>query len=385
MLIAVDATPIREKPSGIGFYTLSLIRALAQLQAQANFELTIAYQPSLKNWLKGNFNPPLNLSNNFSIKCLPLPVTISALLSKFPNPIIPYYEKYLDKPDLLQGTDHYVYPARNSLKIMTIHDLTFIKYPEYTNSIVKSYTQRVKSCLNWTDAVITFAENTKQEICEYLNVSPERIFITPQASRYYPDYLTQTDGNELAKTVNYPWDQPYILFVSTLEPRKNLVNLIKAFNLLKQDTKIPHNLVLIGQPGWNYQNILKEINNSPWQQNIYRLGYLSDDLVALFYQEADVFVYPSFYEGFGLPVLEAMTLGAPVVTSNTSSLPEVTGDAAILVDPQNVEEMGAGIFQVISDRQLRDQLIQLGKQRANLFSWENTAKATVNIYRTLLG
>lgn len=384
MLIAVDATPIREKPSGIGFYTLSLIRALAQLQSQANFTLTIAYQPSVKNWLKGNFSPPLNLSNNFSLKSLPLPVTISNLLTKFPNPIIPYCERYLDNPDILHGTDHYVYPVRNSLKIMTIHDVTFMKYPKYTNSIVKTYTQRVKSCLKWTDAIITFAENTKQEISEYLNVSQDRIFITPQASRYYPDYLIQTDTNQLANTVNYPWEQPYILFVSTLEPRKNLVNLIKAFNLLKQEAKIPHNLVLIGQPGWHYQNIFDEINKSPWQQDIYVLGYLSDDLVALFYQEADVFIYPSFYEGFGLPVLEAMTLGAPVVTSNTSSLPEVAGDAAILINPQNVEEIAAGIFRVISDRQLRDQLIQLGKERAKLFSWEKTAQATIYIYRSLL-
>lgn len=371
--IAVDATPIREKPSGIGIYTLNLINSLAQ---QEEIQLSIAYQPSVKKWLRGDlsFSNPFNLQPNPYI--IPIPVTISNFLGKIPNPVLPYLEKKLNVPDIVHGTDHYVYPCRNSQKIMTIHDLTFIKYPNYTNSITKTYSNRIKQCLKWTDLVITFSQSTKKDIVEYLRVKPERIYVTPQASRYSSEYLFH-------KTNKYDFSKPYILFVSTIEPRKNIKTLVDAFNILKQKHKLEHQLVLIGQKGWNCKPILAAIENSPWQNQIHQLGYLSDREVALFYTKADVFVYPSYYEGFGLPVLEAMTLGAPVVTSNTSSLPEVAGDAALLIDPHDPTQLADAILRVISDPQLRQELIQKGKERAKLFSWERTAKETIKAYKYL--
>ncbi|MHC5719148.1 MAG: glycosyltransferase family 4 protein, partial [Nostoc sp.] len=167
-------------------------------------------------------------------------------------------------------------------------------------------------------------------------------------------------------------------------PRKNINAIISAFNFLKNRYKIEHQLVLIGKKGWNYQPIFTAIENSPWKNEIHHLDYLSNELVVLFYSIADVFVYPSHYEGFGLPVLEAMTLGAPVVTSNTSSIPEVTGDAAILIDPDDYMQLAEAILQVISDSQLRQDLINKGKIRANLFSWERTAEQTLKAYRSIL-
>ncbi|PHM07757.1 hypothetical protein CK516_25020 [Nostoc sp. 'Peltigera malacea cyanobiont' DB3992] len=169
-----------------------------------------------------------------------------------------------------------------------------------------------------------------------------------------------------------------------MEPRKNINTIITAFNFLKEKYKIEHQLILIGKKGWNYQPVFAAIENSPWRNQIHHLNYLSNELVALFYSKADVFVYPSHYEGFGLPVLEAMTLGAPVISSNTSSIPEVTGDAAILVDPNNPVQLAEAILKVISDSQLRQELINKGKARAKLFSWERTAKETLNAYRTLI-
>jgi glycosyltransferase involved in cell wall biosynthesis len=173
------------------------------------------------------------------------------------------------------------------------------------------------------------------------------------------------------------------LLVSTLEPRKNIINAIKAFNYLKNTEKIEHQLVIIGQKGWQYKPILAAIANSPWQKDIHYLGYLSDRQVAYFYSQAEVFVYPSYYEGFGLPVLEAMSLGAPVVTSNTSSLPEVAGDAALLIDPRDPIQLAEAILKVISDSQLRHLMVKKGKERAKLFSWEKTAKETINAYKSL--
>jgi len=270
---------------------------------------------------------------------------------------------------------------------MTIHDLTFIKYPSYATSIVQSYRSRIQRCLAGTDGVITFAQSTKQDIIDYFQVEPSRIFLTPQASRYSANTLdleALQSLESLKSELAYDFSQPYLLFVSTLEPRKNVEGLISAFNQLKQQTQIPHQLVLIGQRGWKYQAILSAIANSPVAAQIHSLQYLSDQALALFYKHAEVFIYPSFYEGFGLPVLEAMTLGAPVITSNCSSLPEVSGEAAILIDPHDSTAIAAAIWQVIRDDSLRQAMIQKGKARAQQFSWEKTAKATLEAYRSIL-
>lgn len=373
--ILVDATALRAKPSGIGLYIYHLIDELSKLQKLEKFELNIFYQPSVKNWIKGNLSAYQLLQQYSNLNCLPIPVSISHLLATHAKTICSYFDQYLDSPNLIHGTDHVVYPLPQTLKVMNIYDLTFIKYPQFVNSRVKTYSQRVKECLKWTDLILTISESTKQDIIEYLGVKPEKIYVTYLASRY-------TEIPQIYPSVEHL--KPYILFVSTIEPRKNLTNLITAFNHLKQTHKIEHKLVLIGQKGWRYESIFVAINNSPYQQDIHHLDYLSDNEVAAFYSQADVFAYPSIYEGFGLPVLEAMTLNAPVVTSNTSSLPEVVGDAAILIDPQDPLQIAEAIIQVISNTHLRQSLIEKGKERVKIFSWEKTAQETLKAYRTIL-
>nr|WP_292740332.1 glycosyltransferase family 1 protein [Nostoc sp. JL31] len=284
----------------------------------------------------------------------------------------------------MHGTDHVVYPCAKSLKIMTIHDLTYIKCPNFVNWIVKSYTDRIRQCLKWTDLVITVSESSKKDIIEYFQVKPEKIYVTPLASRYNANYLSAENILNTEKQVKYDFSKPYLLFVSTIEPRKNINAVILAFNFLKTKYKIEHQLILIGKKGWKYEPIFTALENSHWKNQIHHLDYLSDELVALFYSKADVFVYPSHYEGFGLPVLEAMTLGTAVVTSNTSSIPEVTGDAAILIDPNDPIQLAEAILKVISDSQLRQDLIEKGKAKAKLFSWERTAKETLKAYRSII-
>ncbi|MHC5610770.1 MAG: glycosyltransferase family 4 protein [Nostoc sp.] len=383
--VVVDATPVDSKPSGVGFYIANLICALDVLQKEENFQLGIVYQPGLKNWLRGEFSLPESFQHYSQQYLLPLPVRISDLLLALAfKPSLSYFEKYFGFPDILHGTNYSVYPSQNSLKVMNIYDLTFIKYPNYIHSVVKTYTERVKRCLQWTDLVLTISESSKKDIIEYLKVDPTKVYVTPLASRYYPNYLSEEIAQMLEKQANYDFSKPYLLFVSTIEPRKNINTIITAFNFLKEKYKIDHQLILIGKKGWNYEPIFTAIENSPWKNEIHHLDYLSNELVALFYSIADVFVYPSHYEGFGLPVLEAMTLGAPVVTSNTSSIPEVTGDAAILIDPDDYMQLAEAILQVISDSQLRQDLINKGKIRANLFSWERTAEQTLKAYRSIL-
>lgn len=383
--VVIDATPVEPKPSGVGFYVFNLISALDALQTAENFQLGIVYQPGLKKWLKRDFSFPDVLKDYRKKHFLPLPVRVSDLLLELNfKPSLSYFEQYFDYPDILQGTNYSVYPCKNSLKVMNIYDLTFIKYTNYIDSVVKKYTEKVKRCLQWTDLVLTISESSKQDIVEYLQVNPEKVYVTSLASRYHPNYTLPEISERLKIQAKYNFSKPYLLFVSTIEPRKNINSIIAAFNLLKQKHKIEHQLVLIGKKGWSYEPIFAAIESSPWKQEIYHLDYLSDELVAFFYSKADVFVYPSHYEGFGLPVLEAMTLGAPVITSNTSSLPEVTGDAAILIEPQDPTQLAEGILKIISDSQLRQDLINKGKDRAKLFSWERTAKETLKAYRTIV-
>lgn len=382
--IVIDATPINSKPSGVGLYVSNLIHSLQALQNQENFQLNLAFQPSLENWLKGNFTPPLCLQNYHHLHLFPLPVRISNLLlvSQF-RPALSYFEKYFDYPHIIHGTNHSVYPCKIGLKVMTIYDLTFIKYPNYVDSVARTYAEHVKHCLQWTDLVLTISESSKKDIVEYLKIGSDKVFVTTLASRYNLDYLSTESINDLEKQIEYDFSKPYLLFVSNIEPRKNISTIISAFNILKKTYKIEHQLILIGQKGWNYKPIFEEIENSPYQNEIHHLNYLSDRLVALFYSKADVFVYPSHYEGFGLPVLEAMTLGAPVVTSNNSSIPEVAGDAAILINPNDCIQLAEAILNIINDSQLRQELIDRGRERAKLFSWEKTAQETLKAYKSI--
>ncbi|MEQ8384522.1 MAG: glycosyltransferase family 1 protein [Coleofasciculus sp. A1-SPW-01] len=379
--VFIDATPLSPKPSGVSFYVANLIHYLYKLQVHQDFQLGVTYQPRLKDWLRQNLEFPESLNPYPNRYLLPLPVRITNfLLENFTEFFSLYLDSCLPLPTIIHGTNYNVYPYQNSLKVITIYDLTFIKYPNYTDSTVKTYLKRIKQCLQWTDLVLTISENSKKDIIEYLDIDIERIYVTPLASRYHSNRLSIPSYT----SINYNFSHPYILFVSTIEPRKNITTLISAFNHLKQKYKIEHHLILIGQKGWHHKPIFAAIENSPWNHHIHHLDYLSDELVALFYSKADVFVYPSHYEGFGLPVLEAMTLGAPVVTSNTSSLPEVAGDAALLIDPNDPIQLAEAILKIISDAQIRQDLIQKGKARAKLFSWERTAQETLNAYKSLL-
>ena len=391
--VIIDATPIAVKPSGVGLYVANLIEHLRQLQRSSQFELGVFYQPSLKNWLHRNHAFPDLLTTYCEVSktemqrkfFFPYPVRVTNLLiNNFPQ-VFPFLlDKPLAKYQVFHGTNFTVFPEHSTSKVMTIYDLTFLKYPQYIDRVVAKYYQRVQQCLRWTDLVIAISESTKQDIVRYLNVNPQKVYVTPLASRYTNSYLQQFDLVQLRKQIDYNFDYPYLLFVGTIEPRKNLVTLIEAFNYLKKQYKIEHNLILIGKKGWKYKAIFEAIAESDYRKNIYHLDYLNDELVALCYKLATVFVYPSYYEGFGLPLLEAIKLGTPVVCSNTSSLPEVVGDAALQINPHCYLELAEAIIQVIKNDLLRKNLIAKGNRQAKNFSWQQTAYETLQVYRRLL-
>jgi glycosyltransferase involved in cell wall biosynthesis len=381
--VLIDCSSIRDCPSGVAFYTYNLIKGLKAQEKNTSNSIGIYRQPSFKHWLTNNRNIPDILTDISPLQFLPLPVTISNLLGKSAGFCVPNSDNFSSDVDIIHGTDHYVYPFPYGKKVMTIHDLTFLKFPFYSNKIVKTYTQRIKKCLRWTDLIITFSQNTKQDIIDYFGVKNDKIAITSEASRYNLNFLKNKNIEEIKSKINYDFRQPFILFVSTIEPRKNIVNLIKAFNIVKEKYAVDHHLILIGQKGWEYEKIFTEIDNSNFRQQIHHLGYLSDEAVAVCYSLADVFVYPSVYEGFGLPILEAMTLGAPVITSNTSSLPEVAGVGAMYINPDDYESMATSIYEVISQPDLRQDLINKGKDRAKLYSWEKVAQETLKAYELI--
>jgi glycosyltransferase involved in cell wall biosynthesis len=379
MKIQIDTAPVLPKPSGIGFYVIKLLEELTQLVFKEDLRIEPIYQVSLKSMIKGSFSAPAPLRAYPHLRYFPLPVKVTNLFIQYPQLFCPGIEHAFGSADIFHGTNYTVFPFRTRRRVLTIYDLTFIKYPQFSDRITRAYADRVRRCLTWTDLVLTISASSKQDIVEYLGMPADRVIVTPLASRYGLNY--PMDSNP-----SLPFDihKPYLLFVSTIEPRKNILGLIEAFDYLKHTYQIEHELVLIGQMGWSYEPILQRINQSPYRQAIHHLNYLSDAAVAVFYQKADVFVYPSHYEGFGLPVLEAMTLGTPVVCSNRSSLPEVAGDAAILVDPQDTLAIAEGIWRVICDRPLRTDLIHKGRLQAQQFSWQRTAWETLQAYRLLV-
>jgi glycosyltransferase involved in cell wall biosynthesis len=265
-------------------------------------------------------------------------------------------------------------------RISTIHDLSAILFPE-TFDVFSVLLQKyvLPMTLKNVDVVITISENTKKDIVKYLKYPKEKIkrIYLGVDERFKP--LEKTD-NVLNK---YNIISPYILYVGTLQPRKNITLFIKAFYKLKRNG-IEHKLVVAGGKGWKYKEIYKTINKLKLQKEVIFTGYVEDDDLPYLYNAADLFIYPSLYEGFGLPLLEAMACGCPVITSNTSSLPEVVGDAGIMIDPYNVDALVGAMREVLSNDNLRENMIKRGLERAKMFSWEKTARETLKVYKEVM-
>ena len=221
------------------------------------------------------------------------------------------------------------------------------------------------------DAIITPSETVKREVCEHLRLSEDKVFAIPEAARacFYPAPSSET--------VQRLGIQPeFILFVGTVEPRKNLLTLVRAF---EQIAKIQ--LVIAGQKGWLSDDLMKYLNGSAIRDRVLFTGHLSDDDLRALYSSCRVFVYPSLYEGFGLPLLEAMACGAPVVTSNVGSIVETVGHAARLVSPTDVDDLAHAITSLLNDSREREHLSSVGIEHAKKFSWERTAAATWEVYK----
>ncbi len=273
---------------------------------------------------------------------------------------------------------------RGVKKVLTIHDLTPLLFPEtHIRKTVFLWNSSLKLIKNRVDIVIAVSENTKNDCMEYLDIPEEKIKVVHLAAdiRYKP--LKNKEEIRIELEDKYGLKNPFLLSVGTLEKRKNISTLLKAFYKLKNNNRVNHKLVITGGEGWKYQEIFDTLDRLDLKKDVIFTGYVPDDDLVKLYNVADIFVYPSLYEGFGLPPLEAMACGCPVITSNTSSLPEVVGDAGIMVDPLDTNSLYREMDEILSDDNLKNMLMKKSLQRAQMFNWRRTAKETWDIYEEI--
>lgn len=286
--------------------------------------------------------------------------------------------------DLLHSID-FIPPQRGARRhLITIHDLNFIYFPEFLTGESKHYyVDQIQWAVNHADHITADSEATRQDVIEHLGVDPAKITTVYLAANplYSDDYNPAAIAETLAEH-NLP--RHFILFVGTLEPRKNLPMLLRAYKLLREETAVDVPLILVGSKGWIYDEIFATIDALGLQESVHHLSGIYDETLAHLYRAAGVLVTPSHYEGFGLPALEAMHSGRPVIVSNRGSLPEVVGSAGLLLEPDDVTGWAEALARVLTDSALRDKMVVQGKSQATTFSWLRTAGQMVTLYEKVV-
>jgi glycosyltransferase involved in cell wall biosynthesis len=305
--------------------------------------------------------------------------------------IKPLNIKELSAADLFHSPFHpfpeYINAAKNTKKFITIYDLIPILYPKFFEFDENHLIKKVVHSLELNDWVVCISDSTKNDLCNYRNdIDPSRVFVTrPAASELFYPCGDLGKINSVKKKYRIP-DVPYILSLSTLEPRKNIAHTIRCFaKLVEQENIKDLSLVLVGTKGWSYYGIFEELSKiSSLKNRVIITGFVADEDLAALYSGAVAFIYPSFYEGFGLPPLEAMQCGVPVITSDTSSLPEVVGEAGIMVSPIDADALCQSMLEIYNSDSLRETISLKSIEQAKKFSWQRCTRETINAYKTAL-
>lgn len=287
----------------------------------------------------------------------------------------------VDRLDVLHSPVNVLPRASPAPGVLTIHDLSFLRLPDRLSASRRRYLSvAARTSARHARRIIAVSESTRDDVVELLGVPPERVTVIPLAAdeRYRPADEMAIGAFRARKNLA----EPFVLFVGTLEPRKNVSTLLRAFAALSKE--IPHKLVLVGAQGWMTAEMYETLQRLGLADRVRLTGFVPVEELPLWYSAADVFAFPSSYEGFGLPPLEAMACGAAVITSAVSSLPEVVGDAAVIVPPGDVDELAGALRRVLADPKLRADLGRKGIVRAGLFSWERMAQQTAQVYRDVL-
>lgn len=370
--VAIDAHMVGERETGNETYILNLIRGLMAIDATSQYLL---YSPHVES-----LNVLAPLPGNFA------PVRVSSAPSAIRIPFSLPARVQADRPDVLHVT--YIAPPVVSAHVVaTVHDISYELFPRAFSSrdrvILKTL---VPQTLRKADAIITVSESSKRDIVRHYGTPEEKITVVYQPVAPVFRVLPRDDALK-ERLARYNIREPYILAVGNLEPRKNLNRLILAYARLLSIGTYNGSLVLVGKSKskWPESTLFRLVRELGLDSRVHFTGYVSDeDLVAL-YNGADVFVYPSLYEGFGLPPLEAMACGCPVVASDTSSLPEVVGSAGLLARPQSEDAIAWAVSRLLLDPGLRQTLIERGLQQVQRFSMLAAAKQTLQIYERVAG
>jgi glycosyltransferase involved in cell wall biosynthesis len=375
MRIGLDGFPLAMPRTGIGHYTFELARALALLSTTDDFELIspLAFDASVLEELQDSGSPS-NLS------------TVNPDRTRFSKRWwsigLPLYLRRAQL-DLFHGTNYEGPLWNRSATIVTIHDLSLLLHADkHEERLARRARRRLPVAARSSVMIITATESVKREICEHLCVRPERIAVTPYAPRrsFRPVPLEQTIETRRRLGI----EDEFILFVGTIEPRKNLLTLVRAFEEILRHTALRPQLVIVGREGWLNSDLHSFIERSGIRERLLLTGYVPEADLAALYSSCRVCVYPSLYEGFGLPPLEAMACGAPVITSNIPTIVETVEASARLVAPTDTRALASAIIELLGDEAERRHLSSAGLQRAAQFSWERTARQTMDVYREAL-
>lgn len=374
--IGIDYTAAHEQGAGIGRYVRELVRALAVLDAQTPYRLFVA-------GVTRTALPPLPGPNFTWHPTRVTPRWFARLWHRLQLPLP--VEVFTGRVPLFHATDFTLPPTLPGTRtLLTVHDLSFVRAPETATPVLKAYLDEVvPRSVRRATHILADSQATKDDLVALYGTAPEKV--TVLLGGVNAEFAPVTDSarrTAVRRQYNLP-DNPYIFSVGTVQPRKNYARLIEALAQLGPAFAEVH-LVIAGGRGWLDGPIYRAVNEFGLAERVHFTGFARDEDLPALYAEAICLAYPSLYEGIGFPVLEAMACGTPVVTSAISSLPEVAGDAAILIDPYNVDELTAALRRVLEDDALRADLVARGYRRAAWFTWERAARQLRDVYQRML-
>jgi len=371
MIVAYDVSYIQSGAAGIGRYSFELLRDLLDIDTRNEYVL--------HGWsLKVNRDLIRTLQRE-NVRCS---------LSRIPGPGKRFYWNRLRTPslqrligrfDIFHSAEPLLPPIAPARGIVTVHDLAYVKHPELFERSVVARDQFVRRSVRDSSAIIVPSLHTKSDLINLLGVDERKIILIRPPVHRECSPVKDVDGDEAVRR-KYGLHSPFALFVGVIEPRKNVGGIIKAFEFLHERAHMDLDLVLAGRDGWLYQDTIRLIGLSRERSRIHRLYFVPDaDLMSL-YRLARFFVYPSFYEGYGSPVAEAMASGLPTITSRNTSLQEIGGTSVVLVDPENTEELSSAMWELAGNEETRARLAASGILRMREIHAESAARATMALY-----
>jgi glycosyltransferase involved in cell wall biosynthesis len=378
MKIGIDGRCLaRGRRTGVEEYTINLLKEVFRLDAQNEYWIFLnSWKDSLIDWSWLQEFP------NVRIEKFQIPNKILNLCFWYFN--WPKIDRMLGGVDIFFMPNLTFYALSPKAKlIITLHDLSFERYPEMFSLKKRLWHYLVgpKRICEQAEKIIAVSQSTKNDLVSSYKIQPEKISVIHSGISDKFKVIDRNDKQLIATKEKYQLPYRFILYLGTIEPRKNIISLIQAFDQFKKQAQDENNedlkkykLVIAGHDGWLMREILAEINASPYRADILKIDFVAEEDKEYFYNLASLFVFPSFFEGFGFPPLEAMRCGVPIIASNSSSMPEVVNGGGIMIDPNRPSEIASAMQEILTDKTLRENLIQKGLKQSQKFNWPKSAK-----------